>query len=109
MGCPVTSNDLAVTWVVWAPLGVVWLVVMVDLVRHSTMSRRARLAWAVVCTVIWPALIAYLLMRPTSGRLEMDHTRTDPRARLVDAVLDREAGRTSEVEWTSTVGELRRR
>lgn len=95
--------------VVWIPVAIVWLIVIVDLLRRSTMSTGLRWAWAIACTLVWPAMIAYLLMRPTRGRLEIAQVRTDPRARLVDAVLDREDGRIDEATWAATAAELRAR
>lgn len=95
--------------VVWIPLAAVWAYVMVDLVRQRQMSPVARIAWAVVCTLVWPALIAYLLMRPTSGRVVVPEVRTDPRSRLVEAALDHEAGRIDDAQMARITSELRDR
>ena len=103
-----TAETGALLIVVWIPLLAVWALVMVDLVRQTTLSLRARWAWGIVCTLVWPAMIAYLLVRPTSGRLVTTHERTDARARLVDLVLDREAGRISADEMATEVAALRR-
>ena len=94
--------------VVWLPLVVVWAVVLVDIVRRSDLSRPAKAVWAALCTVLWPTLIAYLLSRPTLGRLETAEERTDPHARLVAAALDHEAGRITDREMSDIVRELRR-
>lgn len=102
-----TAEAGALLIVVWIPLAVVWVMVLVDLVRRSTMSRAARVAWGVACTLLWPAMIAYLLMRPTAGRLATPERRTDPRARLVDVVLDHESGRVDDAEMARITGELR--
>lgn len=104
-----TSEQSAFLLIAWLPLGIVWVVVMVDLFRRSPMSRAARLTWGVACTLVWPAMIAYLLIRPTRGRLEAAQARHDPRARLVDAALEHEAGRIDETEWTSISNGLRGR
>ena len=93
--------------VVWIPLAVIWVIVLIDLIRRSTMSVPARVAWGVACTLVWPAMLAYLLMRPTSGRLAMPEQRSDPRARLVDAALDHEAGRIDDAQMAEVVRELR--
>ena len=93
--------------VVWIPLLAVWTFVMVDLVRQRSMSTAARIVWAVVCTLLWPAMIAYLMMRPTSGRIDVLEQRTDPRARLVNAVLEHEAGRIDDAEMSRITSSLR--
>lgn len=102
-----TSEQSAFLFIAWLPLVIVWVVVMVDLIRRSPMSRAARLAWGVACTFVWPAMIAYLLIRPTRGRLEVAPARHDPRARLIDAALDHEAGRLDDAAWVEMVGQLR--
>lgn len=94
--------------VVWIPLMVVWAYVMVDLVRRPETPAAARVTWAVVCTLVWPALIVYLLMRPTSGRIVDLEARTDRRAQLVAAVLDHEAGRIDRDRMAAVTAELRR-
>lgn len=104
-----TSEQSAFLLIAWLPLGIVWVVVMIDLIRRSPMSRAARLAWGIACTFVWPAMIAYLLIRPTRGRLEGTQARHDPRARLVDAALDHEAGRRGDAQWAEAVGQLRQR
>lgn len=93
--------------VVWIPLAVIWVIVLVDLVRRSTMSRASRVAWGVACTLVWPAMLAYLLMRPTSGRLAAPEQRSDPRAQLVDAALDHEAGRIDDAQMAAVLRDLR--
>ena len=104
-----TDETTALMIVVWIPLLVVWVIVLVDLIRQTSMSTRSRWLWAIACTLVWPAMIVYLLMRPTRGRLETAEARTDPRARLVDAALAREAGRLDEAAWSVTVTGLRSR
>jgi hypothetical protein len=105
----VTSYELALLVVVWIPLLVVWAVVMIDVVRRRDLSRTAKALWAVVCTLLWPALIAYLLLRPTRGRLEDPENRTDPHARLVDAALRHEAGGIDDTAMDAIVRGLRTR
>jgi hypothetical protein len=94
--------------VVWIPLVAIWAFVMVDLVRQRRLSTTARVIWAVVCTLLWPAMSAYLMMRPTSGRIAVPEVRTDPRSRLVEAVLDHEAGRIDDAQMARITSELRR-
>ena len=102
-----TAEEGSLLIVVWIPLAVIWVIVLVDLVRRSTMSRASRVAWGVACTLVWPAMIVYLLIRPTSGRLATPEQRTDPRARLVDATLDHEAGRIDDAQMAVVVRDLR--
>ena len=102
-----TTTDEALLIVVWIPLVAVWATVMVDLLRQRRMSTAARILWAVVCTVVWPALIAYLFLRPTSGRIVDPEHRTDPRAVLVAAVLDHETGRLDDAEMRRVTAGLR--
>lgn len=103
-----SADTGALLVVVWIPLLAVWILVIVDLIRQTTLSLAARWGWGIVCTLVWPAMIAYLLMRPTSGRLVTADHRTDPRARLVDLILDREAGRIGADEMAVEITALRR-
>lgn len=89
------------------PLTVVWVIALVDIVRQPRMSVRAKWTWAILCSLIWPLLIVYLLTRPVQGRFERSEGRDYPHARLVDAVLDHEDGRIGEQQMTSLVRELR--
>jgi hypothetical protein len=109
VGGAVNPDELALLIVVWIPLFVVWAVVLVDVFRRRDLGRTARVLWAVACTLLWPALIAYLLLRPTRGRLEDHESRQDPQARLVDAVLLHEAGRIDDREMGAIVRRLRAR
>lgn len=104
-----TAESGALLVVVWIPLVAVWAIVMIDLVRQPALSRAARVSWAIACTLVWPALIAYLLMRPTRGRLVTPEARTDRRSRLVDAALDHEAGRLDDATMDLLVRGLRGR
>lgn len=95
--------------VVWIPVMVVWAYVMVDLARRRETPPATRITWAVVCTLVWPALIVYLLTRPTSGRIVELEARSDGRAQLVAAVLDHEAGRIDDARMAAiTAGLLSR-
>lgn len=85
---------------------VVWVVVLVEVLRRP-ISPVAKAGWIVVCTLFWPALIAYLLLRPTVGRLERAEDRTQPQARLVDAVLAHEAGRLDSAGMAAVIEQLR--
>lgn len=109
MGGAVTSYDVALLIVVWIPLVVVWAVVLVDVIRRQDLSGPAKVLWAAVCTLVWPAMIAYLMLRPTRGRLEDMEHRGDPHARLVDAALLHEAGGIGDAAMESLVRELRTR
>ena len=102
-----TSYDIALLIVVWIPLLVVWVVVMVDVIRRQDLGAAAKTLWAVVCTLVWPAMIAYLMLRPTRGRLEDPEDRTDPHARLVDAALRHEVGGIDDAEMATIVHDLR--
>lgn len=101
------ADSGAALLVVWIPLLAVWILVVIDLIRQTSLSPAARWGWGIACTLLWPAMIAYLLMRPTSGRLATTEERTDPRARLVDAILDREAGRIGADEMAAEIRALR--
>ena len=103
------SESGAMLIVVWIPLLAIWAFVMIDLVRQRRLSTTARVIWAVVCTLLWPAMIAYLMMRPTSGRIDAAERRTDARAVLVDAVLEHEAGRIDDAEMARVTSSLRHR
>ena len=107
VGGAMTEDSVALLIVVWIPLLVVWGVVIVDVIRRPDLGPTAKALWAAVCTVLWPALIVYLLLRPTRGRLEDPEGRDDPQARLVDAALRHESGAIDDAQMASIVGELR--
>lgn len=102
-----TEDSAAMLIVVWIPLLVVWAVVVVDVIRRQDLGPAAKAFWAAICTVLWPALIVYLMLRPTRGRLEDPEKRDDPQARLVAAVLLHESGAIDDTELESIVRELR--
>lgn len=102
-----TKSDMILVFLVWIPLVVVWLIVMVDLIRRPRMSASSKVAWAAACTLVWPLLIAYLLVRPTLGRLEMADQRNDAQSRLVSAVLDHESGRIDDAAMADAIRHLR--
>lgn len=104
-----TEESVALLIVLWIPLLVVWAVVIVDVIRRRDLSPTAKAFWAAICTVLWPALIVYLMLRPTRGRLEDQEERDDPQARLVTAVLLHEAGGITDQEMDTTTRELRDR
>lgn len=91
------------------PLVVVWAVVMVDIALQPRFSGVAKAVWAVLCTVVWPIQIAYLLIRPNRGRVERDEARADRHAQLVAAVLDHEAGRIDDAQMRGVSARLRQR
>ena len=103
------SYDLAFLLVVWIPLVVVWIVVLVDVVRRPDLSTAAKVVWITLCTLVWPALLAYLLLRPTRGRLEEHQERDDAQSRLVDAALLHEAGGIDDAGLESIIRVLRAR
>jgi hypothetical protein len=105
----VNPDEIALLIVVWIPLLVVWAIVLVDIVRRPDLGRVGKVLWSVACTLLWPALIAYLLLRPTRGRLEDPEDREDPHARLVTAVLLHEAGGIDDAEMDVIVRGLRLR
>lgn len=109
MGRPVSSYDLAFLVVVWVPLVVVWLVVLVDVVRRRDLSTSAKALWMALCTLVWPAMLAYLLLRPTRGRLEDPEERDDAQSRLVNVALQHEAGDLDDAEMESILRALRAR
>jgi hypothetical protein len=104
----VNPDEIALLIVVWIPLLVVWAIVLVDVIRRQDLGRAAKVLWAVICTLLWPALIVYLLLRPTRGRLEDPENRDDPQAQLVNAVLLHESGAIDDAEMASIVRGLRR-
>lgn len=104
-----TEYSVALLVVVWIPLVVMWAVVIVDVLRRRDLGAAAKALWAVVCTLVWPAMIAYLMLRPTRGRLEDPEKRDDPQAQLVNAVLLHESGGIDDAEMDAIVRGLRAR
>lgn len=104
-----SSYVLAFLVVVWIPLVVMWIVVLVDVVRRQDLSTAAKALLIALCTLVWPALLAYLLLRPTRGRLEEPEDRDDAHSRLVDASLQHEAGGIDDAGMDSIIRVLRAR
>jgi hypothetical protein len=105
----VSADAGAMLFVVWIPLLVVWGVVMVDVIGRTDIGFASKAIWALACTLLWPAMLLYLLLRPTRGRLEDPEDRNDPQARLVTAVLRHEAGEITDADMDTTTRDLRRR
>ena len=103
VGGAMTEESVALLIVVWIPLLVVWAVVIIDVIRRQDLRPTAKAFWAAICTVLWPALIVYLMLRPTRGRLEDPERRDDPQARLVDAALRHESGAIDDAQLASIV------
>jgi hypothetical protein len=99
--------SLLVVLLVLVPLLLVWAFVLIDIVRQPQLSTRRKVLWALACTVVWPAQVVYLLVRPQRGRAERAVDRDDPHDRLVDAVVDHEDGRLDTASFTSLIQELR--
>jgi hypothetical protein len=91
------------------PLVVVWAVVLVDIALQPRLSGVAKAVWAVLCTVVWPFQIIYLLTRPNRGRVERDEARADRHAQLVAAVLDHEAELIDDARMREVSVRLRQR
>jgi hypothetical protein len=102
-----TGGAWAVLLLVQVPLALMWLFVLVDIARQPRMATGRKVLWALGCTVVWPVQVLYLLVRPQQGRAERELDRDDPHARLVDAALDREAGRIDAPTFSRIAGELR--
>lgn len=110
MGRPVIGNGVlspGAQWLLLLALLAVWLIVVIDIVRRPGMRRSARIGWLLACTLVWPAQVLYLLVRPQRGRVEETAQRSDPHARLVSAVLERGTGRLTDEEWRRQVRALR--
>lgn len=96
---------------VTVPLFLVWIATLFDLAVRGDLSTVVKLLWAVAVTLLWPTIIAYLLLRPVYGRItEPDEVRGaphGPRDDLVAAVMDRAAGRVDTTQFTATTRALR--
>ena len=101
--------SLPVILLVVVPLILVWAFVVVAVVREQQLSVGQKTLWVLACTLVWPMLLAYLLLGPQRGRAERvagHRDRADPHDRLVDAVLDREDGRIDANTFRRTIAEL---
>lgn len=103
------SGEQGLLLFVIVPLVVVWAVVMVDIALQPRLSGPVKVVWAVLCTMVWPVQIVYLLTRPNRGRVERDEVRTDRHAQLVAAVLDHEAGGIDDAQMREVSVRLRQR
>jgi hypothetical protein len=84
---------LAPLLLVGVPLLTLWVIVLIDILAQADLGRGAKVAWILACSLVWPALVLYLLARPQQSRITRPEVRSDPHARLVATVLDLEAGR----------------
>ncbi len=93
------------------PMLFVWLVVLFDIEVRRDLSGRGRAAWIASVTLLWPSMILYLLLRPVQGRVvtstAVRREAADTRQQLVEAVLDRRAGRSTAQEHDRIIAELR--
>ncbi len=109
MGGGVRVTDSLVPVLLLAvPLVAIWAFVVIDVLAQPDLGHARKAAWIALCTVVWPALALYLLVRPQQARIARPEQRSDPHAALVAAVLDHEAGRLGEAEFVARVGALRR-
>lgn len=93
------------------PLFLVWIATLFDLAVRGDLSTLTKLLWAVAVTLLWPTIIAYLLLRPVYGRItEPDEVRVaphGPRDDLVTAVMDHAAGRMDATQFAAATRALR--
>lgn len=102
------SFQIPEEWVlILIPLAFVWLSVIVDIIRQSGLTTRAKWIWAALVTFVWPLMIVYWLTRPVSGRAVRATDRDDPQARLVDGALDHEDGRIDDLQMAALKSDLR--
>ena len=98
--------------VIVIPLVVVWAVVLFDIGVRGDLSVPGKLGWIAAITLLWPTMILYLLLRPVHGRLvttaAVRRRRPDERQQLVVAVLDHQAGRSSDEQFRARIAALRR-
>lgn len=101
--------SLPMILLVVVPLLLVWVFVLVAILREQQLPVGRKVLWVLACTLVWPMLLAYLLLGPQRGRAERvagHRDRADPHDRLVDAVLDREDGRIDANTFRRTIAEL---
>ncbi len=89
------------------PIAFIWGAAVADIVTQPRMRRGVKVAWVVVCSLVWPAILAYWLVRPIRGRVERAPGQLDARAVLVGLVLDAEAGRLDPVDAAPRLADLR--
>lgn len=99
---------LAITLLVQVPLILIWLLVIGDVVRRPDLPVWRKAAWIAGCTFVLPLLLVYLLIRPQAARSDLVAERSDPHARLVDAVMAHEAGRLDDARFAAATAQLRR-
>lgn len=93
-------------WFVGVPLFIVWVITLLDIARHSGSPQR-KILWSLACTVVWPVIIAWYLLRPTPGRLAAaSHQTDDRRQEAVSAVLARSNGQISGDEFRERMQQL---
>jgi hypothetical protein len=103
--------EIVEEWIlILIPLFLVWAFVVVDIVRQTGLSTRAKWIWVPLVTIVWPMLIVYWLTRPMPGRaMSLSAASRDyPQARLVDGALDHESGRIDDAQMSALEATLRR-
>ncbi len=94
------------------PLALVWIATLFDLAVRGDLSGGQKVLWAVAVTLLWPAIIAYLLLRPVYGRItDPDEVRGAPRGprdELVAAVMDHAGGRLDTTQFQERTAALLR-
>jgi len=93
-------------WYVAIPLVLVWALAVIDILRHSA-SGLSKALWTVSCTLVWPTIIAWYLLRPNPGRIALAAEQTDDRRHAaVVAVLARSQGSLTGAELRARMNEL---
>ena len=94
------------------PLLLVWIATLFDLAVRGDLSAVQKLLWAAAVTLLWPTIIAYLLLRPVYGRItdpdEVRGAARGPRDELVAAVMDRAGGRLDATQFQARTAALLR-
>lgn len=82
-------------WVfIFIPLAVVWVLVTIDVARDESIGPYARGLWIVAFALVWPTMLLWLLLHGPGSRLgTVGENIQDPRAILVEGVLEHESGR----------------
>jgi len=89
------------------PIAFIWGAAVVDIVTQPRMRRGVKVAWVVTCSLVWPVILGYWLVRPIRGRVERAPGQLDARDVLVSVVLDSEAGRLGAAEAGPRLAQLR--
>jgi hypothetical protein len=86
-----------------------WVLTVVDIVRRPGLSRRRRVGWLALVSLVVPTTLLWLLVRPSNASLDVISETLpddDPRLQLVELVEAHDGGELSPEHYRRAVRSL---